>query len=157
MMHAYDEVYLEKARTVLARMLDFAVYELKYDLSDFWNLFLTSGVAERFESGDFTILVGKSGVEVAYEVLECSGVAVRRISPRYPVERSEEYWTGWALAYFQWKTAISFSDITKAVPITEIRDLYVPYHEMDIRQFVDRMNQLMGLCHRDYKTGEDTQ
>lgn len=36
MIYAYDKVYLEKARTVLARMLDFAVYELKYDITQFF-------------------------------------------------------------------------------------------------------------------------
>ena len=35
MIHAYDKVYLEKARTTLARMLDFAVYDLKYDIEEF--------------------------------------------------------------------------------------------------------------------------
>lgn len=35
MICAYDKVYLEKARTVLARMLDYAVYDLKYDIDDF--------------------------------------------------------------------------------------------------------------------------
>ncbi len=34
-MHAYDKLYLEKARTSLGRMLDFAVYDLKYNASDF--------------------------------------------------------------------------------------------------------------------------
>ena len=37
MIHAYDKVYLEKARTSLGRMLDFAVYELGYDLTAFFN------------------------------------------------------------------------------------------------------------------------
>ena len=36
MIHAYDKVYLDKARTALGRMLDFAVYELKYDIEDFF-------------------------------------------------------------------------------------------------------------------------
>ena len=40
MIHAYDKVYLEKARTALGRMLDFAVYDLKYEVEDFWGLFL---------------------------------------------------------------------------------------------------------------------
>lgn len=31
MIHAYDKVYLEKARTPLARILDFAIYDLHYD------------------------------------------------------------------------------------------------------------------------------
>lgn len=143
MTHAYDKLYLDKARTALGRMLDFAVYDLKYDIAEFFELFLSSGVAARFESGDFTVLVGMSGVELAYEVLWCSGRQVERISPKYPVNRSEEYWTGWALAYYQWKTALSFSEIVKHIPIEDIRGLYSPYHEMDVRQFCDKMDELV--------------
>lgn len=142
MINAYDKSYLEKARTVLGRMLDFAVYELQYNLETFWKLFLTSDIAGRFANGDFTILVGKSGVEVAYEVLEQVGIPVEHFSPRYTADRSEEYWTGWALAYFQWESSLPFYEITKYVPITQIRALYSPYHEMDIRQFCDEMRRL---------------
>ncbi|WP_446424341.1 helix-turn-helix domain-containing protein [Mailhella sp.] len=35
-----------------------------------------------------------------------------------------------------------FADIIKAVPLEEICSLYTPYHEMDIRHFVDKMNEL---------------
>lgn len=35
MIRAYDKIYLEKARTALGRMLDFAVYDLKYDINFF--------------------------------------------------------------------------------------------------------------------------
>ena len=66
MMHAYDKLYLDKARTALARMLDFAVYDLHYGISEFFELFLASGISRRFEQGDFTILAGMSGVELAY-------------------------------------------------------------------------------------------
>lgn len=142
MMHAYDKVYLDKARTALGRMLDFAVYDLGYDISDFFTLFIRSGVAARFEQGDFTLLAGMSGVELAYEVLEQSGIDVQRIKPKYTIDRSEEYWTGWALAYYQWETAMSFAEITRYVPIRDIQALYSPYHEMDIRQFCDKMNEL---------------
>ena len=141
-MNAYDKTYLDKARTALGRMLDFAVYELHYELEKFWELFLTSGVASRFEIGDFTVLVGKSGTELAYEVLEKAGLPVNRITPRYAADRSAEYWTGWALAYFQWESSLPFFEITKYVPITQIRELYNPYHEMDIRQFCDEMRKL---------------
>lgn len=37
---------------------------------------------------------------------------------------------------------MSFREITHAIPIQEVQGLYTPYHEMDIRQFVDRMNEL---------------
>ena len=142
MIRAYDKVYLGKARTALGRMLDFAVYDLRYGLTEFFDLFLSSGVAGRFETGDYAVIVGMSGVELAYEVLERSGIPCWRISPRYSADRSEEFWTGWALAYYQWETALGFGEIVAYVPIEEIRALYTPYHEMDIRQFVDKMNEL---------------
>lgn len=142
MMHAYDKMYLEKARTALARMLDFAVYELKYDLEEFWNMFLTTDVAARFGRGDFSLIAGKSGIEISYEILDEAGLPYLHIEPRHTMNRSEEYWTGWALAYYQWETGLSFAEITRTVPIKDILALYSPYHEMDIRHFVDKMNEL---------------
>lgn len=142
MTHAYDKLYLDKARTALGRMLDFAVYELHYDSAAFFDLFLSSGVAARFERGDCSVTVGMSGVELAYTVLECCGICMERIRPQYPVERSPEYWAGWALAYYQWESARSFAEILRAVPMPAIIALYSPYHEMDIRQFCDKMRDL---------------
>ena len=141
MIHAYDKVYLDKARTALGRMLDFAVYDLKYDIEDFFALFITSGIAARFEKGDFGVIVGMSGVELAYQVLELTKGEVNRIKPQYSADRSEEYWAGWALAYYQWDTALSFEEIVRAVPMERIVQMYSPYHEMDIRQFCDKMNE----------------
>ena len=142
MIRAYDKVYLDKARTALGRMLDFAVYDLKYDIADFFALFIKSGVAKRFENGDFTVIVGMSGVELAYEVLDQSGVDSERIKPNYTASRSEEFWAGWALVYYQWETSMRFAEIVRYVPIKDVVALYQPYHEMDIRQFVDKMNAI---------------
>ena len=141
MIHAYDKIYLDKARTALGRMLDFAVYDLKYDIEDFFALFITSGIAARFEKGDYSVIVGMSGVELAYKVLELTKGEENRIKPQYSAERSEEYWAGWALAYYQWDTALSFEEIVRAVPMKRIVQMYSPYHEMDIRQFCDKMNE----------------
>lgn len=142
MTGAYDKNYLEKARTTLGRMLDFAVYDLKLDIKEFFDRFIISGVANAFENGDSKTIAGKSGVELAYEVLEKTGENVRNIKPRYTANRSEEYWTGWALAYYQWKTSLSFAEIVKYIPIFQIKGLYSPYHEMDIRHFTDKMNEM---------------
>lgn len=149
MIRAYDKVYLDKARTALGRMLDFAVYDLHYEISAFYDLFLTSGVASRFGSGDFALLVGMSGVELAYEVLEQSGIKIERIKPNYAADRSEEYWAGWALAYYQWETALSFEEINRHIPIADVVSMYSPYHEMDIRQFCDEMNKLYRAAKHD--------
>ena len=133
MTHAYDKVYLEKARSNLGRMLDFAVYDLDFRLTDFYKLFLASDAAQRFGNGDPAL---------AYSVLSSAGQPKQRAQPRYTVNRSEEYWTGWALAYYQWETGISFSELDRYVPVEKVRSLYSPYHEMDIRQFCERMNEL---------------
>lgn len=142
MICAYDKTYLERAKVSLGRMMDFAVYDLNYDIDEFFNLFIESGVAKRFENGDSSTLAGKSGVELAYEVLEHTQSDFQRVKPNYTANRSEEYWTGYALAYYQWLKAKSFKDIVSHVPVKRIRELYSPYHEMDIRQFVDKMDEL---------------
>lgn len=149
MIRAYDKLYLDKARTALGRMFDFAVYDLGYDISAFFELFIASGIASRFENGDFSLLVGMSGVELAYLVLEQSGKKHVRIKPEYSLNRSEEYWTGWALAYYQWETALSFAEINKYIPIAEVLTMYSPYHEMDIRKFCDAMNKLYKTAKKD--------
>ena len=142
MIRAYHKVYLEKARNNLGRMLDFATYDLGYDPCTFFNLFINSGLAKGFEKGAFHLTVGVSGVELAYRVLELTNHQIEDPQPRYTVDRSPEYWAGWALAYYQWETALSFLDILECVPLDDIIRMYSPYHEMDIRQFCDRMNEL---------------
>lgn len=87
------------------------------------------------------MLVGRSGTELAYEVLERSKIEISRVKPRYTQNRSEEFGTGWALAHYQWATAMRFEEIARYVSIEDVMTLYSPYHEMDIRQFVDRRNE----------------
>ena len=143
MIHAYDKLYLEKARSNLARMLDFAVYDLSFNIDEFFDLFISSGVASLFEAGDINTIAGKSGAEIAYSVLEKSGISHKRIKPNYTYNRSPEYWTGWALAYYQWEKDLSFKTINKYISIREILFMYSAYHEMDIRQFVDQIDNLI--------------
>lgn len=142
MIHAYDKSYLAAAQKNLARMLDYLVNDSRYPLHTAWQYFLTSELSTRFESGDCSVLVGLSGVELALAVLEQAGISTDLQPPLYNADRSAEYWTGWAVAYYQWLTSLRFSEIEQAVPITQVRLLYTPYHEMDVRQFADKMNEL---------------
>lgn len=151
MIRAYHKVYLEKARTNLGRMLDFATYDLGYDPGEFFDLFMNSGLAERFGKGEFTLTVGMSGVELAYRVLELTKHQVEFPKPRYTADRSPEYWAGWALAYYQWETAMPFVEILEHTPLDDIIRMYSPYHEMDIRHFCDRMNELYRAANPETK------
>lgn len=142
MMNAYDRIYLEKAQTALGSMLDYAVYDLGYEPDPFWELFIASGMAARFGSGDCALTVGKSGVELARLVIEVTLGGEVSVKPNYTADRSPEYWAGWALAYYQWFSGLSFKEIQSAVPLSKIITLYTPYHEMDLRQFADKMSAL---------------
>ncbi len=138
-MNAYDRIYLEKARNALGNMLEYAVHDLEHSIGEFWGLFLKSDVSRRFERGDASVIAGKSGIELALTVC---GMEKNYPRPSFAEEKSEEYWTGWVLAYYQWNMCVSFSQIDEVVSIEEIRGLYSPYHEMDVRQFCDRLNQI---------------
>ena len=148
---AYDATYLGVARASLARMLDYAVNVLGYGLAHFWSLFLANDVSRLFAHGDASVVAGCSGIELARLVLREAGcdrlkpLGNRAVDAQeaswYCGGRSEEYWCGWALAYYQWQRALSFADIESRIPIVDVRALYDPYHEMDERQFLDRMDE----------------
>ena len=147
MIHAYDKVYLSKAQNNLAVMLDFAVYDLKEDLTSFYQKFLRSAVCTQFENGDPSVIAGRSGIEMTLLVLGDEELALKY---RPAADRSPEYWCGWALAYFQWQTNLSFRDINALIPIQEVLAFYSPYHEMDINHFCDKMLELYN--HRKLNT-----
>lgn len=142
MIHAYDERYLSCAQTALGCMLDYMVNDLGLSIETAWQHFLSSSICPRFECGDCSIIAGRSGFELAYMILEESGKTGPAATPTQPFDRSPAYWTGWAIAWYQRETGLQFRAITEAVPIQDVLDLYDPYHEMDIRQFADRMSEL---------------
>lgn len=142
MIHAYDKSYLSNAQKNLACMLDYLVNELDNPIETAWKWFLGSKAAIQFEQGDCSVIVGKSGIELAYSVLKDAGKERPDTVQMLPFNRSREYWTGWVLAYYQWETGLPFSEIEEAIPVQEICMLYEPYHEMDIRQLTDRLNEL---------------
>ena len=142
MIRAYSELYLADARRSLANCFDYAANTMHIPLCDFYMMFAGSDIAPRFEKGDPFIVSGKSGIELALLIIgKNTGKIV--YTPRILTNgKSREYWAGWALAFYQWYSNISFSRINDAVPITVILDMYDKYHEMDIMQFTDRMNEL---------------
>ena len=111
MIHAYDRIFLDRAADSLGRMLDYSIYSLHYDIAAIIDLFIASGAAGLFERGDIRIIAGMSGIELAYEVLEKSGIVFERTQPRYTKGLSPEYWCGHAMAHMQWETGLSFEDI----------------------------------------------
>ena len=139
MIYAYDENILSRAQTVFAHMLDCAVYLYGYKLDTYYKLFLDSEYARRFESGESSVICGMSGHELAHAVIN-DHEKIPMKDNSYSVDRSVEYWVGWSLAYYQWHSSRSFRYINEFAPTHEISSMYTKYHEMDIRQFADELD-----------------
>lgn len=150
-MNAYSELYVERAQRSLATMFDYAVWDLGLDIDRYAELFVISGLADRFGAGDPSIISGISGIELARRVIVKTGANVELKLPRSTENRSREYWTGWALAYYQWFSGHRLRDIFAAVKPSNIRALYSPYHEMALSQFCDRMEELYKAANAESK------
>ena len=147
-MVAYSDTYVSGAQARLGCMLDFAVTGCGYSLEEFYDQFLSSNVAVRFEAGEPAVVAGRSGKELAIDVL-CNGDYSRceqlPLSWEPSYEPTREYWTGWALAFYQWASGSTFAAIQRRVSIMDIRSMYTPYHEMDISHFCDHMDAVVQL------------
>ncbi len=141
MTRAYDEVYVSRAQTAMGAMFRYAEEDVGYTPDTFAEMFVHSGVADLFGSGDFRFLVGMSGIEIAREVLLRTSGQYTLTEPSFHMEKSATYWAGWAIAYYQWDTARSFRAIFEVLPMEEIREMYSPYHEMDLRKFVEEADR----------------
>ena len=137
MIRAYSDVYLDLAMENLASMLNQAVNDLGFDIDSFFSLFIASGVAKAVSTGDYRYLSGMSGYEVMCEVLEKVGLSGRIKEPTYRFDKTEEYWTGWVFAYYQWWSALTFDEIFNLFRPSEVRKFYYPYHEMDLESVCD--------------------
>ena len=143
MIHAYNEEYLLHARNVMGKMFDFVVYDLNIELESFFDLFIESGVAYKFYKGDTGVISGKSGYELALQVLNIMNKDVEITFPNYTLNHSKEYWLGYFLSYYSWYSNINYEDIILCVSIKELLLMYDKYHEMDIMHFVDKLNEII--------------
>lgn len=143
MTHAYDEIYLSKTRRAMGDMLHFAAYDLKWDISKFYNAFISTGLAHSVEIGTPEYTVGRSGYELAFEVYYRLTGAECEVSPVYVFGKTPEYFAGWAVAYYSWYRNTPFEMIDRFAPIASIIDMYNPYHEMDIMHFVEALDSRM--------------
>ena len=137
MTRAYQEIYLSNAQAVLGDAFDYAVNTCSISGDDFVKLFCGSSLSRRMENGEPSLLSGKSGIEIAIEVIaETTGKQLEAI-PTEHMERSTEYWIGWAVAYYQWYSARRYSDIFKVLTFDDLQKMYYTLHEADITKFVD--------------------
>lgn len=138
-IRAYNELYLENAMTAMATMLDYAVNYRNWKIDDFFQAFLDSRVfPHRFETGHPDTVAGKTGVELYYCI---TGEKTNKASEYIEFDRSAEYWVGWSLAYCQWYMNRTFQSVVSVVKPSELLHMYPVYHEMDLLQLVDAIEE----------------
>lgn len=142
-IHAYQEMYLSKAQASLGDAFDYAINTCEIPGEDFIKFFTASSVSKRMENGEPAFLAGKSGIEIAVDVvLETTGKQLD-CEPQEHMGRSREYWIGWAVCYYQWYSARSFSDIFKVLSFEDLQNMYYTLHEADITKFADIVDDKM--------------
>lgn len=141
MIRAYSEDYLVSAQKIMGDMFDYAGNTCQLCLDDFFDMFVVSDIAYQFQTGNPAYIAGKNGCEIAKEVIEKSGLGRIELPDEMHLDKSPEYWSGWALAYYQWYTCKPFRRIRKAISVGEILKMYPVFHEMDIMQFVEAMDK----------------
>lgn len=147
-INAYGRDYVEIAQKNMGNMLDYAVNSLGLDLGKFYEMFLVSTVSEQFEIGNPAYVAGRNGCELAKEVLKEAGKPIIHEEEMY-LDKSPEYWTGWALAFYQWYRGVRFSRIQEAVPVYVVLGMYITMHEADIMKFVAVMDEKLKLYYKD--------
>lgn len=143
MIRAYQEIYLSNAQAALGSAFDFAINTCKIPGAEFISLFVVSSLSSRMENGEPSILVGKSGIEIAMEIVrETTGKQITT-KPQARFGRSREYWIGWAVCYYQWFSARKFSDIFRALSFDDLAKMYEALHEADISKFAEIVDARM--------------
>ena len=149
MTHAYQEIYLSRAQSILGDVFNYAINTCNISGDNFVKQFVTSSVSKRMENGEPAYLAGKSGIELVTEIVaETMGKEIDQV-PEERFSRSKEYWIGWAVSYYQWYSCRKYSEIFKAITFADLQQMYYTLHESDITKFVDIADERVRLFFTD--------
>lgn len=140
-IRGYDSSCLETAMKNLGEAFDYATNSCSILLDEFMDMFIISGYSKMFEEGNPKIIIGNSGTELALNVFDKVNFNIKTPKPSTNYDYSPEYWCGWILAYYQWKTGLSFKYIHSQVSMKDILNLYPTLHEANEEKFVDVVNE----------------
>ncbi len=148
-IHAYEEIYVSKIQMRMGEAFDYAINILKINGNIFVDYFLNSSVNRKLEKGYVLYFLGKSGIEIALDIID--EITGRRdlLLCEESMIRSAEYWIGWAITYYQWYTNKPFRRIFENVKFSELEKMYYTLHEADITKFVDAINSIINKGNND--------
>ena len=143
MISSYDESYLSDVQKNLGFFFQFMLCNMNFSPEEAQKKFLESIIPVQIEMGNPDFLCGKSGLELAKICLGSADISDKvsesLSEPYYP---QAEYWSGYVLAYCQWKNAITFAKILSNYSLELLLSNYNMMHEADI----SKINKLIMEC-----------
>ena len=141
MIHAYQEIYVTRAQHRLATAFDYSVNVFNIPAPEFINMFIVSSYSKRIEKGDPLLILGRSGIDLVLDIYHEITLKDLEVTPELRMNRTVEYWVGWAIAYYQWYSNRTFAEIFEVFSFEELQQLYYPLHEADISKFVEIVDE----------------
>ena len=146
-IQAYSDLYLNDAMLNLANAFDYGINVCEIEADDFSFFFSSSKYSRLFEMGNPSIISGRSGIELARDILREAYPEKALPEPELRLDRTPEYWAGWSLAGYQQKYTKRFKEIFQKIPLSSIIAMYPIYHEMDLERFYEAIEKVFD----DYK------
>ena len=143
-MAAYSEMYLNEVMANLGEAVEYAVKGCGMDMDVFFGLFISSGIAVQFEKGNPKYVSGKSGTELVLEIMNKANYRVNVPEAAKEYEATPEYWCGWILAYYQWRSGMIFRKILKKVKAETLLRMYETLHEAPEEKALDTLDEIMN-------------
>lgn len=144
---SYSDLYIDDAQYNLGHAFDFAINSCGIEADAFMALFVVSGIASQLEKGNPKYICGMSGCELVRHIAAKVNYALPDIEDVMYPDRSDAFWAGWSLAYYQWHSGRTFRQIQETMPVSKVISMYYPLHEADISKFVRVMEK--HLCFDD--------
>lgn len=139
-MRDYKELYFDDSINVVADIFDYALNDVGLSLDMFTSIFINSKEFKMIEICNPYYVGGRSGVEIAMEVLKNAFEEIVLPRPSFHEQKNRYYWVGWALAQYQLYSDIPYKDIVSRIPLNELLNMYDAFHEMDISHFIESID-----------------
>ena len=141
MMTAYSELFVNDAMETLGEAFEYAINNLKIRGQEFLNLFSLGRIGEAFSRGEIRYISGMSGIELANTALKEYSFTIETKDYDLSISYPPEYWCGWILAYYQWCSGKTFSQIQKKISFQNLMNLYGVLHEADTSKAVQVLDR----------------
>ena len=143
MIYAYQECYLNSAKKNIGIAFDYAINACNIKGEDFINMFLVSNISKRIEEGEPLYLKGKSGIEIAKEIIDENTDLLINYEEIINYAKSKEYWIGYVITHYQWYSNKKFQTIFEAISYNDLEKMYYTLHEVDISKFIEILDDII--------------